>query len=289
MLLQVLVERASSDAELSLVVPAGSEHLIAFLGPLAQRVVSPSEAQGPVVRICAIGTSEVEGSLRAACDGLAEADFLVLAMRSAPDRLPVGILVDTLVDCGLWVVEAAPAPARGVGCALVVTRDETAPWRSYLLGDQIPGADRAVLRLLAEHVVEGLSLRAQGAELRGRDRARARELDRLNELNTDRETEVAELQQALADCTALVTANRLRQLVDLQQKKINDLTQELARAQLAARQGGTVRQAIRLVRQDLVHGGSRVLRSLWRRTRDHRDNRQGGADGGTSGDDDRSV
>lgn len=292
MLLQQLVERAAPDADGGIVVTEGSEHLIPFLGPLATRVVDPSDVRGPVVRLCAIGTSGVEDSVRAGAEGLGERDILVLAMRSSPDRLTVGALVDTLVAGGLWVVEAAPSPARGVGCALVVTRDDTAPWRSYLLGDTIPSAERSVMRLLAEHVVEGLALRAQGSGLRSRDRAQTRELDQLRQALADREVELEEQRQALADRGADRSIAELRRLVDLQEGELKAVTGELHRAQRTereARQGGQMRRAVRLVRQDPVHGSSRVLHSVWRRARHQGSTHHGQADVGTSENDDRSV
>ena len=236
MLLQELVERAARDAAQSIVVIEGSEHLIPFLGPLAGRIVAPSEAGGPVLRIGAIGTSGVEESVRSAAEGLGQRDLLVLALRSAPDRLPVGALVDTLVASGLWVVDAAPAPARGVGCALVVTRDDNAPWQSYLLGDTIPSTERSVLRMLAERAVEGLALRAQGAALRGRDRERTLELGQLRTALEDRQVELEQLRLAM---------------------KVRE-----------ARNGGLVMRASRLVRKHPIHGSSRVVRSVLRRLRD---------------------
>ena len=268
MLLQSLVERAASDEAGSIVVLEGSEHLIPFLGPLSSRVVAASEARGPVLRLCAIGSSGTEDSVRAAARGLGEHDVLVLAMRSAPGRLPVGALIDTLVECGLWVVESSPDPARGVGCALVVTLDGGAPWRSYLLGDTIPNAGRSVLRLLAEHEVEGLAVRAQGSELRNRDRARALELEQVRKELSGREAELTKLRKAAADRDADRSIAQLRRLVDLQEAKLQAVTDELRRAQRSARearQGGQLKRAARLVRQDPVRGSSRVLRSVLRR------------------------
>jgi len=286
MLLQELVERAAPDVAQGIVVMAGSEHLVPFLGPLAARVLDPSEASGPVVRIAAIGTSDVEDSVRASAEGLGGRDILVLAMRLPPGRLPVGRLVETLVTCGLWVVEGAPAPARGLGCALVVTRDDSAPWRSYLLGDTLARAERSVARLLAEHVVEGLALRAQGAELRSRDRARTLELEQVRSAMAERDAELEHARQEIADRAADRSVAQLRRQVDLQEAELRAVTEELRRAQRAeydARHGGRVMRAIGLVRHDPVHGSSRVLRSVLRR----RD--RGHAHESTSENDDSSV
>jgi hypothetical protein len=291
MLLQTLVERAAPDAAQRIVVIEGSEHLVPFLGPLGERVGDPSGAAGPVLRIAAIGTSGVEDSVRAAAEGLGEHDVLVLALRAAPDRLPVGALVDTFVSCGLWVTEAAPSPARGVGCAFALTRDGSVPWRSYLLADAIPDTESSVLRLLAERAVEGLAMRAQGAALRGSDRARTLELDQLRKVLVDRDAELAGLRQALADRETDRANARLRLLVDLQEAELMRAADEVRRAQRAESEarGGHLKRAARLVRQDPVHGSSRVLRSLWRRTRAHGSADHGHPDGATSENGDSSV
>ena len=326
MQLQQLVERAIADAEHSIVVIEDSGHLVPFLGPLASRIVDLSNANGPVLRIGSIGVSGVEEAVRSAADGMGERDVLVLAMRSAPDRLPIGILVDTLTACGLWVVEAAPAPARGVGCALVVTRDDSAPWRSYLLGDTIPSTERSVLRLLAERAVEGLAVRGQVATLKKSNRERTRELDRLRiamadqdaELDrlriamADQDAELDQLRQAMADReaeldqlrqvmvdreaeTVLVSA-QLGHSLEILAADLERVTEELRHALLAereARQGGLMRQAARLVRKDPVHGSARVVRSVLRRTRNHGHAEHGQAghrqSDGTSEIDDSSV
>ena len=312
MQLQQLVERAIADAEHSIVVIEDSGHLVPFLGPLASRIVDLSNANGPVLRIGSIGVSGVEEAVRSAADGMGERDVLVLAMRSAPDRLPIGILVDTLTACGLWVVEAAPAPARGVGCALVVTRDDSAPWRSYLLGDTIPSTERSVLRLLAERAVEGLAVRGQVATLKKSNRERTRELDRLRIAMADQDAELDQLRQAMADReaeldqvrqvmadreaeTVLVSA-QLGQSLEILTADLERVTEELRHALLAereARQGGLMRQAARLVRKDPVHGSARVVRSVLRRTRNHGHAEHGQAghrqSDGTSEIDDSSV
>jgi hypothetical protein len=259
MLLQTLVERAAPDPAVRIVVIEGGEHLVPFLGPFGDRVVAASEASGPVLRVAAIGTTEVEDSVRAAAEGLGPHDMLLLALRFAPDRLPVGALVDTFVSCGLWVTQAAPAPARGVGCAFVLTRDERAPWSSYLLGDTIPDTGRSVLRLLAERAVEGLALRAAGVRLRSRER----ELDQVQVVMAEHEAELSKLREADLE---MGRANaRLRLLVDLQEAELIRATDEVRRARRAereAREGGLARAAVRLVRQDPLHGSARVMRSV---------------------------
>ena len=312
MQLQQLVERAIADAEHSIVVIEDSGHLVPFLGPLASRIVDLSNANGPVLRIGSIGVSGVEEAVRSAADGMGERDVLVLAMRSAPDRLPIGILVDTLTACGLWVVEAAPAPARGVGCALVVTRDDSAPWRSYLLGDTIPSTERSVLRLLAERAVEGLAVRGQVATLKKSNRERTRELDRLRIAMADQDAELDQLRQAMADREAeldqlrqvmvdreaetVLVSSQLGHSLEILAADLERVTEELRHALLAereARQGGLMRQAARLVRKDPVHGSARVVRSVLRRTRNHGHAEHGQAghrqSDGTSEIDDSSV
>lgn len=256
MQLQQLVECATARADKGIVMMQGSEHLVPFLGPLASRVVAQSDVGGPVVRIGAVGLSGVEDALRSAAEGLGQHDILVLAMRAAPDRLPVGAVVDTLVGCGLWVVDVAPAPTRGVGCALVVTLDDTVPWHSYLLGDTISRSERSVRRLLAERAVEGLAERAQVATLRLRDRERTQELGRLRAVLEGREAELVRV------------------------------TEELRRVRWAsgvAQQGGLMMRAARVVRKDPIHGSARVLRSVLRRAGSR------GRSGAVSENGDRSV
>jgi len=245
MQLQQLVERATEGAAHDIVILAGSKHLIQFLGPLAGSVVAQSDAKDPVLWISAIGVSDVEDGVTSAAEGLGQRDVLVLAMRSAPDCLPVGPLVEALVTCGLWVVDVAPAPARGVGCALVVTRDESAPWRSYLLGDTISNTDRSVLRLLAERAVEGLAERAQVATLKQRDRELTRELETLRASIRDRGVEFERVTEELRHMT-----EELRHMKEKER---------------GPQHGGLMMQTARLVRRDPVRGTGRVLRSvLWR-------------------------
>jgi len=296
MLLEELVERAAPDAAQGIVVVEGSEHLVPFLGHLAQRVVAPSEAHGTVVRIGAIGTSDVEESVRAAAEGLGEHDQLVLAVRATPDRLPVSVLVETLVACGLWVVEAVPAPARGVGCAFVVTLDDSVPWRSYLLGDMIPSTERSVLRLLAERAVEGLALRAQGTAFRKRNRELTLELDKAHLALEKGEAELGQLRQAIADRDAAAEADRsvakLLGLVAVHAAELKDVTEELRRAQQAergTRWGAQAKWAVSLIRHDPIHGSSRIMRSVVRRTRDRFSADQRHVNGATSESDDGSV
>lgn len=289
MQLPLLLERATAKTDYCIVVLEDSDHLIPLLGPFAARVVALPDARGPVLRIGAIGTSGIEDAVRVAAEGLGEHDLLLLALRSAPDRLPVGALVDTLVECGLWVVDAASIPARGLGCALVVTRDDSAPWRSYLLGDTIPGTERSVLRMLAERAVEGLAERAFGAASRNRERERTlelsqarvamegreAELDQLRQAMENRAAEVDQLRRALdsraADVSRISTQSQA--LVDLQALELKRVTEQLRREEQLqrearrARKGSLMAQAVRLVRQDPVHGSARVLGSALRRAR----------------------
>lgn len=246
MQLQQLVERATEGGAHDVVILAGGEHLVQFLGPLAGSVVARSDAKDPVLWISAIGVSGVEDGVTSAAEALGQRDVLVLAMRSAPDCLPVGPLVEALVNCGLWVVEVAPAPARGVGCALVVTRDESAPWRSYLLGDTISHTDNSVLRLLAERAVEGLAERAQVATLKQRDRELTRELETLRASIRDRGVEFERV------------TDELRRMKE-------DELRRMKEKERGPQHGGLIVQAARLVRREPVRGTGRVFRSvLWR-------------------------
>lgn len=203
MQLEQLVARARGEDELPVVLEPGSEHLRAFLGGLSEVVVD--QASSPAVRVLAVGANGMLDTISAALQVLGDDDTLVLAMRAEPQNLPVGPLVQLLVDEGVWVLESAPSPARGVGSAFVLTRQEGRPLRSHLLGDEVALSQTSVLRLVAERGVEGLALRAHQVL----DRGRLRELQRqLAGLQRDLEAKDASLTQALEQLESLRERHR---------------------------------------------------------------------------------
>ena len=131
-----------------------------------------------------------------------------------------------------------------------------------------------MLRLLAERAVEGLALRAQGTAFRKRNRELALELERAQLALAKGEAELGQLRQDLANRDAAAEADRsvakLLGLVAFHAAELKDVTEELKRAQQAEREtrwGAQAKKAMSLVRHDPVHGSSRIVGSVVRRTR----------------------
>lgn len=148
-------------------------------------------------------TTEVSGLLVLAADAaadagriarslgrLAEGGDAVVLIGEAPSALPVGRVVDAFVSSGVQVRGVSPLTPGRWSVAVSVTRTEQLlPLRSYLFGaPEVEIGSRQLLRLVAEHALEGLALRASmggdgSAEVRDADasvslrQAAARELD----------------------------------------------------------------------------------------------------------------
>ncbi len=207
MQLEQLVARARGREARPILVDQGSEHLIPFLGALSEAVTD--QPTGPAVRLRAVGTNDMVDTIASVVHDLGPTDTLVLALRAEPQNLPVAAMVQLFVSETLWVLESAPSPARGVGSAIVLTREQGRPLRSHLIGDEVELDDRAVLRLVAERGVEGLAVRAQQALERSRVREQQGTIRRLEAALAAREAELAHARHGLEGGRSRLTARRL--------------------------------------------------------------------------------
>jgi hypothetical protein len=102
-------------------------------------------------------------ALDAALVGVAPGVRVLLFLPCTADAVPVGVVVDSLVRAGLQVTEVAPIEQSAYAVAVVAVRaDGLVPVTAYLSGrPAVELDDRSVHRVLAEHLVGGLALRAQ--------------------------------------------------------------------------------------------------------------------------------
>jgi hypothetical protein len=147
------------------------------------RVASPEQAGADetvlVVADLAADRADDEASrLHALPEGCA----VVILVEPEPDHLPVGAVVDLLVAGGIQAVQAAPVSADSLGTAILGRRSigDVASISPYLDPRReislTPGA--TLLRVRAEHVVEGVAWRA--LEVSNRQAMWAAERDRDN-------------------------------------------------------------------------------------------------------------
>lgn len=166
-----------------------------------------------------------------------ERDVLVLVLRSTPESLPSGPLVQALCAHGLRVLQSERLPTRHAPTVLVLTGDASLPQRSYLLGEALPESDAMHLRQANEWAVEGLQLRAL----------------------------VARHETALAEAKGDISSLKAER--DALQSRADSLAARNAQLGAAAdrRMSRKVRRAARLLRDDPVGGSRRLARAAARR------------------------
>ncbi|MFC9691444.1 hypothetical protein ACFTSF_23010 [Kribbella sp. NPDC056951] len=99
----------------------------------------------------------------------APGDVVLLLLPWAPHELPVGSLIQKLVTAGLQATEAHPLADTAWGAAVICRRvdDEVGELHAYLDRSRTSGplTGRTLLRLVDEHIVEGLVWRTQEQQL----------------------------------------------------------------------------------------------------------------------------
>ncbi|GAA0626292.1 hypothetical protein HPO96_37320 [Kribbella sandramycini] len=184
---------------------------------------TPADDLLTAVTVDADGLAELPTVLADAAPG----EGLLVLLPWPAHQLPVGPVVQALVSTGMQAVEAHPLTDTAWGVAVVCRRvnDEIEEIHAYLDPQRSPGplSGRALLRLVDEHIVEGLVWRTQ--ELRQKDTKRtldaaaaardamAAERDAMRQERDDAvaatakaqeaaDARYAELEQRLADATA---------------------------------------------------------------------------------------
>ena len=144
--------------------PAADEGLAAALRLPSVPVAAGAPAAGPRLLVVPVGDArEPSAALAPLAD--ATASRVLLTVATPPSALPLGPLVDALVDGGWAVREALLVEHPVWSTAVVADRlpgGEVPALHAYLdPGRAVPLEGRALLRLLDEHVVEGLVARAR--------------------------------------------------------------------------------------------------------------------------------
>ena len=190
-----IVRRDLGDRRRIVVDAPAGEDLVAILR-LADDVdrTTVSDDHSEVSGLLVLATDAVadEGRIARSLGRLARGGDAVVLIGETPSALPVGRVVDAFVSSGVQVRGVSPLTPGRWSVAVSVTRTEQLlPMRSYLSGASVLEiGNRQLLRLVAEHALEGLALRAclggdGSMEVRDVDptmpprQASARELDRL--------------------------------------------------------------------------------------------------------------
>lgn len=209
-------------------------------------------------------TTEVSGLLVLAADAaaddgriarslgrLAEGGDAVVLIGEAPSALPVGRVVDAFVSSGVQVRGVSPLTPGRWSVAVSVTRTEQLlPLRSYLFGaPEVEIGNRQLLRLVAEHALEGLALRAcagveDSADVRDADATVSFRQSAAHELDALR-SDLAVVQADL-DCSR-ADERRLSQRLD-QVERSGSLAVGKAVASMRRHPIGGAREILRIVR-----------------------------------------
>lgn len=136
---------------------------------------APAPAAKDLLIVTTVADNALADDVRATFDGTAAGEGHLLLLPWPTPELPVGVVVQGLVSAGMQVVEAHLLADTAWRVALVCQRvdDEVTPLSPYLDRRRTaePLAGRTLLRLVDEHVVEGLVWRTQ--ELRAKETSAA--------------------------------------------------------------------------------------------------------------------
>ncbi|WP_405060007.1 hypothetical protein OG474_45770 [Kribbella sp. NBC_01505] len=142
----------------------GSEHTWPPLMKVTDTVPSP-EADDVVTVVTVAESPAAAGDLPAVLADAVPGAVVLLLLPWPPAELPLGSVIQALVAAGLQAAEAHPLADTDWGAAVVCRRvdDEVGELHSYLDRSRSPGPleGRTLLRLVDEHVVEGLVRRTQ--------------------------------------------------------------------------------------------------------------------------------
>ncbi len=142
----------------------GSDHAWPPLMKVTDTVPSPA-ADDMLTAVTVASSPAAVGDLPAVLADAVPGEVVLLLLPWAPHELPLGPVIQALVAAGLQATEAHPLADTEWGAAVICRRvdDEVGELHSYLDRSRSPGplAGRTLLRLVDEHVVEGLVRRTQ--------------------------------------------------------------------------------------------------------------------------------
>lgn len=174
-----IVQRDLAGGRVVVIDAPDGEHLSAALR-LAEGVevgaAPDDDSQLSGLLVLAADASADDGRIARMLGRLGPGADAVILLGEAPSALPVGRLVDALVTSGVQVRGVAPLAAGRWSLAVSVTRTERLlPLRSYLFGvPEVQIGHPQLLRLVAEHALEGLALRSR---MVGEGAVQARDVD----------------------------------------------------------------------------------------------------------------
>ncbi|MFK4084397.1 hypothetical protein ACI2LF_09845 [Kribbella sp. NPDC020789] len=165
----------------------GSGHAWPPLVKVAEAAPSPA-ADDTITAVTVPGSPAAVGDLPAVLADAVPGEVVLLLLPWPPPELPLGPVIQALVAAGLQTIEAHPLADTEWGVAVICRRvdDEVGEVHAYLDRSRSLGplTGRTLLRLVDEHVVEGLVRRTQELALAAvtaeRDALR-KELDALRE------------------------------------------------------------------------------------------------------------
>jgi hypothetical protein len=155
--------------------------------PLMKVAESAPPSDDALTAVTVAGSPAAVGDLPAVLADAVPGEVVLLLLPWPPHELPLGPIIQALVAAGLQATEAHPLADTAWGVAVICRRVDNAveEIHSYLDRSRSPGplAGRTLLRLVDEHVVEGLVRRTQELALKAvtaeRDALR-KQLDALN-------------------------------------------------------------------------------------------------------------
>ena len=144
----------------------GSEHAWPPLMKVADAARSTDDA---ITAVTVAGSPAAVGDLPAVLADGVPGEVVLLLLPWPPHELPVGPVIQALVAAGLQATEAHPLADTEWGAAVICRRvdDDVQVMHAYLDRSRTPGplAGRTLLRLVDEHIVEGLVRRTQELKL----------------------------------------------------------------------------------------------------------------------------
>jgi hypothetical protein len=146
----------------------GSEHEWPPAMKVADVVPTPP-ADDMITAVTVPGSPAAAGDLSAVLADAVPGEVVLLLLPWQPHELPLGPVIQALVAAGLQATEAHPLADTEWGVAVVCRRVDDAVGEVHAYLDRSrslgPLEGRALLRLVDEHVVEGLVRRTQALAL----------------------------------------------------------------------------------------------------------------------------
>jgi hypothetical protein len=186
---------------------------------------APAQPADDALTAVTVGADATADDLRGVLAAAAPGEGVLLLLPWRPHELPLGPVVQGLVSAGMQAVEAHPLADTAWNVAVVCRRvdDDVQAMHAYLDRNRplAPLTGRPLLRLVDEHVVEGLVRR--NGELRAKEAQRA-----VDAAMAKRDEVAAERDAALKERNELSgELDRTREAARVDQER---LTQQLAEA-----------------------------------------------------------